>query len=510
MRIFLLAALTAWGAFGADLVKVEGGTLEGATASDPAVRLFAGVPFAAPPVGKLRWAPPQPVVPWQGVRKADTYGAHCMQTQVFDDILFRNPVMSEDCLYLTVWTPAKKASEKLPVYVWIHGGGFAAGAGDEPRQDGVHFAKQGIVVVNVNYRLGAFGFFSHAELTAESPRKASGNYGLLDQAAALAWVNKNIAAFGGDPNKVTIGGESAGSLSVSALMASELSKNLFRQSIGESGAFFAMVGGRGMAPLAESEKAGAAFAAGKTVAELRAMPAKELLDLAAKTGRGAFWPNVDGHFLQTDVASVFAAGKQNQGPLLAGWNADEVRAMVLLAPQKPTAKSFAEQMQRQFGPRTEQAMQLYPAKTDEEAMLSAGDLASDNFIVYATWKWIEAHKGSGEPIYRFRFDKKVPIPELRKRPGMTLTTLGSPHAAEIEYVFRQLQTKKADWTADDEKMAATMNAYWTNFIRTSNPNGKGLASWPEYGKKKQVMYLDVPSQAGPEQHRARYEFLGSR
>ncbi len=251
-----------------------------------------------------------------------------------------------------MWAPAKAASKQLPVYVWFYGGGFAAGAGDEPRYDGESFAKKGIVVVNVNYRLGIFGFFSHPELTAESPHKASGNYGLLDQVAGLEWVKKNIAAFGGDPHRVTIGGESAGSLSVSALMASPLSQGLFQQAVGESGAFFGAVGGRGSNTLAESEKNGAKFAdsiGAKSLADLRAKSMEDLLAAATKTANGfGFWPNVDGYFLPQEVQEIFAAGKQSQVPLLAGWNADEVRMMVMMAKVKPTTKTFADAVRAQF------------------------------------------------------------------------------------------------------------------------------------------------------------------
>jgi para-nitrobenzyl esterase len=305
-----LVALAAWG----ESVRVDAGLLEGSAGSDPSIRVFRGVPFAAAPVGPLRWAPPQPVKPWKGVRAADKFGSHCVQARVFDDIIFRGN-MSEDCLTLTVWTPAKSERERFPVYVWFYGGGFSAGGSDEPRYDGESIAQHGIVVVNVNYRLGVFGFFAHPELTAESPHKASGNYGLLDQVAALQWVRKNIVVFGGDPRKVTIGGESAGSLSVSALMASPLSRGLFQQAIGESGAFLGSVGGRGMPSLAETEKPGSAFAApvaAKSVADLRAIPADKLLQEASKPAGGfASWPSLDGYFLTQDVASVFAqASKQ--------------------------------------------------------------------------------------------------------------------------------------------------------------------------------------------------------
>jgi para-nitrobenzyl esterase len=510
-KLIIIVAALATGAMAADRVKVEGGTLEGTVNSDASVRIFKGVPFAAPPVGNLRWQPPQPVQPWSGVRMADQFGAHCVQGRVFGDLVARSTEMSEDCLYLTVWAPAKPPAKRLPVYLWFYGGGFAAGSGDEARYDGEGFAKQGIVVVNANYRLGVFGFFSHPELTKESKHKASGNYGLLDQVAALRWVQKNIAAFGGDPHRVTIGGESAGSLSVSALMASPLSRDLFQQAVGESGAFFGVVGGHGPQSLAESEKLGVQFAesiGAKSLAELRAKPADELLQAAMKKNNGmSFWPNVDGYFLPKDVPSIYAEGKQSKVPLLAGWNADEIRMAVLMAKEKPNAKTFPEQLRKQFKDRAGDALKVYPASTDEEALRSAGDLASDNFIVFGTWKWLDMQAKTGEPVYRYEFDRTVPIPEAMKSTG--LKSFGSAHAAELEYVFNMLSSKKADWQPEDQKVADTMNRYWANFIKTGDPNGPGLAKWPDFAKTHEVMHLNTESQALPEQHRDRYEFLDS-
>ena len=495
----------------AEQAKVDTGILEGVVNADSSVRIFRGVPFAAPPVGGLRWQPPQAAQAWSGIRKADEFGPACMQGKVFGDIVSRGKPMSEDCLYLTVWAPAKATAKRMPVYLWFYGGGFAAGSGDEARYDGESFAKRGIVVVNANYRLGVFGFLAHSWLTAESPHKASGNYGMLDQVAALEWVRKNIAAFGGDPHHVTIGGESAGSLSVSALMASPLSRELFQQAVGESGAFFGAVGGRGSNSLAESEQQGAAFATSigaASLAELRAKSADDLLRAAMKTNGGfGFWPNVDGYFLPAEVQSIFAAGKQSQVPLLAGWNADEVRMQVTMAKEKPTAKTFAARLREQFQGNADGALKVYGATTDEEAVRAAGDLASDNFIIFGTWKWLEMQTKTGKPVYRFEFDRAVPIPEAMK--GTGLKTFGSAHAAELEYVFNMLQSKKADWQPEDQKVAETMNAYWANFIKNGDPSGPGLAKWPNYTKTHQVMHLDTESKALPEAHRDRYEFLDS-
>ncbi|HEY1220459.1 MAG: carboxylesterase family protein [Bryobacteraceae bacterium] len=486
----------------ADQVKVEGGVLEGIAGAVPAVRVFEGVPFAAPPVGALRWQAPQPAAAWTGVRKADQFGARCYQGSIFSDMIFRDKGISEDCLYLNVWTPAPP-KKHLPVLVYFHGGGFTAGSGDEPRYDGTNFATKGIIVVTVNYRLGVFGFLAYPELTAESPNKASGNYGMLDQVAALQWVHRNIAAFGGDPGKVTIGGESAGSMAVSALMASPLAAGLFRGVIGESGAMFGGI----MAPqtLETAEKMGTSFAkslGAKSLAEMRAASAEDVLKAAARARSG---PIIDGYFLTAEPASTFAAGKQNHVALLAGWNADEIRMGVLTAKEKPTAASFPGILKGRFGDKAAAAAKVYAASTDEEALISAGDLADDTFLVYSTWKWIEMQAATGQaPVYRFRFDRPVPLPEGSPNPGVKGL---AGHSWELEYVFGALDSKKAAWAPEDRKASEEIAAYFANFIKKANPNGGGLPKWPAFGKTHQVMHLDAASHAAPEEHRDRYEFL---
>src|SRR6516162_652163 len=335
--ILMLAALSARGAYFADEVTIDSGRLRGTSNADHTVLMFKGIPFAAPPVGQLRWKAPQPAKPWSGVRAADKFGPACLQTDVFGDIFFRDAQPSEDCLNLNVWLPASAmAGAKLPVFVWFYGGGFVAGGNSERRYDGENLAQKGIIVVEPNYRLGVFGFFSHPELSKESGHNSSGNYGFLDQVAALEWVVKNIAAFGGDPRNITIGGESAGSLSVSALMASALSRNLFQKALGESGAFFPSGSESGMQlnPLSRSEQFGVKFAdslGAHSLAEMRAKPANDLLQAAAQHNRGFdFGPNVDGYFLPVEVEAIYARGEQSHVPLLAGWNADEGKMQVLL------------------------------------------------------------------------------------------------------------------------------------------------------------------------------------
>jgi len=501
-----------------DVVAVESGELKGVLNADQSVRLFKGIPFAAPPVGELRWKAPQPAKPWTGVRPADKFGPACLQTDVFGDIFFRDAQPSEDCLNLNIWIPANAASKNLPVFVWFYGGGFVAGGNSEKRYDGEALAQKGVIVVEPNYRLGIFGFFSHPELTKESGHHSSGNYGLLDQVAALQWVVKNISAFGGDPHSITIGGESAGSLSVSALMASPLSRNLFQKALGESGAFFPIgpAGGMQLNPVSVTEPPNVKFAESigcKSLAQLRAKSGSELLQEAAKRDGGfAFGPNVDGYFLPTDVRNIFARGEQARVPLLAGWNADEGKIMVLINPQKTTAKSFSDLARARFGAASPEFLKLYPASTDEEALRSAQAFSGDDFIAFSTWKWLDMQLKTGKaPVYQYLFAQ---IPKTK--PGamegpVPAIEAGSKHAGEIEYVFQTLKSQEGvTWADDDFKVSELMASYWAYFIKTGNPNGPGLPNWPASSKNDgyPVMRLvDSNSHAAPDSLRPRYVFL---
>ena len=500
-----------------DQVRVSEGLLQGTMNPDGTVRMFKGVPFAAPPLAELRWRPPEPALPWTGVRQADKFGPPCLQTNVFGDIYFRDALPSEDCLNLDIWIPAKPEDKKLAVLVWFYGGGFVAGSASEPRYDGEKLARKGIVVVNANYRLGVFGFFSYPALTKESGHNASGNYGFLDQVAALKWVVRNIGAFGGDPHNVTIAGESAGSFSVSALMGSPLSKDLFQKAMGESGAFFSSPSGPRtlpLTPLAEAEQHGVRFAdslGAHSLAEMRAKPADELLGAAAKPGQG-FGPNVDGYFLSSDVRTAYERGDQSHVPLLAGWNRDEGKMFVLLSPQKPTAKSFSDQAQKRFGDRAAEFLKLYPAATDQEAIASAEALAGDDFTGYATWKWLDMQrKTGGAAVYQYHFEAAPATKPGALVGPVPASELGSRHAGEIEYVFETLQSKPdLPWRAEDFKLSEIMSSYWVNFVKTGNPNGKGLPEWPKLDSQDgyQVMHLNGENvHAEADRTRARYEFL---
>jgi para-nitrobenzyl esterase len=494
-------------------VRTEAGNLEGSTSTDGKVQIFKGIRYAAPPVGALRWKEPQPVPNWQGVRKATEFGARCMQGNVFGDMVFRDAAPSEDCLYLNVWTPKASPDAKLPVMVWIYGGGFQAGATSEPRQDGEPLAHKGVVVVSMNYRLGIFGFFSHPELTKESPHHASGNYGLQDQSAALQWVRKNIAAFGGDPENVTIFGESAGSFSVSALMASPTSKALIHRAIGESGAFF----GRTLAakPLAESEQDGVKFAqsiGADTLEKLRGMTAQQTLEAASKDKNAfRFGPNVDGHFFPESPSEIYAKGNEAHVALLAGWNHDEGSYHMFFGTDPPTKENYAKKAAQMFGEKAPDVLRAFPGETDEQAKSSADLLATANFIGYGTWKWIEMQVKTGNSaVYRYEFDQAPPLaPPAAGAPASTESPRAY-HSAEIEFVFGMLDSKKLPWRPEDYELSEQMGSYWTNFAKTGNPNGTGLPQWPQYGAKDgyQVMHLAAKPHAAPDTQREQYLLLG--
>jgi para-nitrobenzyl esterase len=492
-------------------VTTAAGMVQGTTTADEKIRVFKGIPYAAPPVGDLRWRAPQPAVAWQGTRDATKFGPACLQGKVFGDINFTE--LSEDCLTVNLWSPAKSADERLPVMVWIHGGGFQAGAGAEPRHDGEAFARRGVVLVTFNYRLGVFGFLSHPELTSESGRNASGNYALLDQVEALRWVQANIAAFGGDPGNVTIFGESAGSLSVSALMASPLARGLFHKAIGESGAYFRALGGLSLAPRAETEQAGATFVSSlgaESIAAARTVAGDAVLQAAMKV-QPWFSPNVDGYVLTEDVNSAFTAGRQTRVPLLAGWNADEVRAGVVFGPKKPTAESFAEDTRKRFGTDGDAILKAYPAATDADALEAAAALATDLFMGYSTWKWIETHAQTARvPVFRYSFDRKIPVAPDAKFNGMPVTSrdIGARHAGEIEYVFGTLDSiANVPWEPSDRKLSEAITTYWANFAKTGDPNGPGLPKWPRYDENGRVLHLDETIRDEADSLRHRYEAL---
>ncbi|MGC2694467.1 MAG: carboxylesterase/lipase family protein [Candidatus Angelobacter sp.] len=468
----------------ADPVRVEQGLLAGASGTSSDVRVYRGIPYAAPPVGELRWKAPQAVAPWQGVRQATEFSNACWQTQypaaaaIYQAQL---PPLSEDCLYLNIWTPAKTVKDRLPVMVWIHGGGFTRGFAGTRSYDGEILARKGAVIVTINYRLGVFGFFAHPALSAEPGHHASGNYALLDQIAALQWVQKNIAAFGGDPSRVTVFGESAGSWAVNALMASPLAKGLFQRAIGESGAMFSP-----MKTLAEAEKEGEQQASallpaspakseGATEAPaldilktLRSIPAEELLKAANVDTVRAI---VDGWVLRQDIASTFAQGKQNDVPLIVGYNSDEGTT---LAPQAVhlTAAMFVDGIHQRYGAQADQLLKTYPAGSDEQAVKSFYSAYRDQAFGWEMRTWARLATRTGhQPAYMYYFSRHVPG-EQRER-------LRAFHALEIAYVFGTF-VWRFPWDDTDKKLSDAITSYWTNFAATGNPNAGALLKWPAY------------------------------
>lgn len=490
------------------IVKTDRGKVRGQMSADGQVRTFLGIPYAAPPVGMLRWKPPQPPAKWRGVRPATSFGPHCMQPHLYADMIFRDSGGSEDCLTLNVWTPARKKSANLPVMVWIHGGGLAAGGSSEPRQDGENLARKGVVIVSMNYRLGIFGFFALSQLSAESPVHAAGNYGLMDQTAAFQWVRRNIEKFGGDAANVTIFGESAGSQSVSLQMASPLAQGLFVHAIGESGGAFPRPSRR-YRSLAKSEEHCETFAqstfGSNDVAFLRAIPADKLLAAANRSHDADFRPNIDGSFLPESPSAIYEEGKQAHVPLLAGWNNDEAAEEVLNAPEQPTRETWRTAAEERFGPDAAEFLKAYSASNDTEAVRVAKDFAGDRFIAYETWAWLEAQVKTGEvPVYRYHFD--LGSPGDPNHPA----AIGAFHSDDIEYVFGTLNSRKgAIWRPEDYKLSELIQNYWTNFARSGNPNAAGLPNWPTYNAADgwQVMHLAPVSEPRPDQHRDRYLFL---
>ncbi len=460
-----------------DLVKtkVEQGVLEGFYEPEKKLNIFLGIPYAQPPVKELRWRAPQETDPWEGVKMVKEFADSPMQTNVFGDMIYRSKNKSEDCLYLNIWTPEINPGKPLPVLVYFYGGGFVAGDGSEPRYDGAALAAQGIVSVTVNYRLNIFGFFAHPELSERSDYNASGNYGLLDQHAALQWVFENIGAFGGDPQKITIAGESAGSISVSAQMASPLSKDMLAGAIGESGA--AITPALPPVPLHDAEQIGVDFAdkTGYSLDELMDLDTEELFQVYNNSGRFGFPAVIDGYFLPADLVEIFKNGEQAQIPLLVGWNSAEMSAEAFMQGGDLNRENYLKRLKEVYPETHEKVLQLYPASDYQEMVSSVTALASDRFISYSTWKWFDLHrKTSDEPVYRYLFthirpsatdpDKKMP---------------GAPHASEIEYFLGNLPLiENPNLTETDYSVSSMIQKYLLNFIKTGDPNSEELLHWP--------------------------------
>lgn len=481
---------------------VAQGELEGVYSTVSGIEHYLGVPFAAPPVGELRWRSPQPPAAWEGTRAAKTFGPRAVQKFLFDDMRFRSDGMSEDCLYLNVWAPSRKPNVKRPILLYFHGGGNAAGSGDELRYDGEELAKRGIIVVTANYRLGVFGFMAHPELSAEADN-SGGNYGLLDQVAALDWVRENAAAFGGDPDRITIGGESAGSIDCSMLMASPLSRNKIAGVLAQSGA--ALLGGMTPATPETAENIGKNFlrATGySSIAELRGAPTKAIYEAQYSGLRSySFPPVIDGTFLPESPLQTYQAGRQAQVPLMIGWTSAETAWL----PAPASAEEYEAKIRREYRKRADDVLALYPSSDFADSDMA---LASDNWIVLGTWKWADLHSQTGNaPVYRYRFDRVRPPLKGQSRP---VPPPGAGHATDIEYFFNSLGSSDAyAWEEADYSTASQMSEYLVNFVKTGNPAGGALAEWPAASTDDapNVMHLDATSKVKPAENDDRYRLL---
>lgn len=504
-------------------VKTAEGILEGKDLSG--ITIFKGVPFAAPPVGNLRWKAPQPVQKWEGVRKATEYGPNPMQEALFGDMNFGTKVNSEDCLYLNIWTPAKTMKEHLPVLIYFNGGGLMAGSGSEPRYAGDAMARKGIISITANYREGIFGFFAHPQLSKETSYKGSGNYGFMDQVAAIQWVKDNIEAFGGDPNRITIVGESAGSMSVSALMASPLCQGLFAQAMGSSGS---VMGFNKVLTLKEAEQKGMELAkqiGKKNIKDLRALSAEELLTLAAVKAIPTY--NIDGYFLTEQPTETYAKGKQTKVPLLIGGNNQEMSPWAVLAGKQPTVENLKAGAKAMFGDNVDEAFRLYGINCDKDVLEQPGiNLASDLFLDYSTWKWGNMHKlTSGQPVYRYRYCHPRPamavkgkvaalaggVVDAKEGQSQMPQDKGAVHSADIEYAMGTLPTNRVyDWQPEDYMVSDIFSQYYVNFVKTGNPNGLGLVEWSTTNGKAvaPVLQIDVNTTVkADEQMEKRYDFI---
>ena len=545
-KLFLSLAflLPMMGTMAQTQVKTAEGILEGKDLSG--IKVFKGIPFAAPPVGNLRWKAPQPAKHWDGVREAKEYGPNPMQEPLFGDMNFGTKVNSEDCLYLNIWTPAKTMKEHLPVLIYFNGGGLMAGSGSEARYAGDVMARKGIISITANYREGIFGFFAHPQLSKETTYKGSGNYGFMDQVAAIKWVKDNIEAFGGDPNRITIVGESAGSMSVSALMASPLCQGLFAQAMGSSGS---VMGFKKVLTLKEAEQKGvemaqkiAAQMVGKTdktkgkaskkkapkadIDMLRNLPAEELLKLASVKSLPAY--NIDGYFFVEQPEETFAKGNQTKVPLLVGGNNQEMTPLAVLMGKQPTVENLKAGAKATFGEENiDELFRLYGITTDKDVLEQPGvNLASDIFLDYSTWKWGNMHKlTSGQPVYRYRYCHPRPAMAIKGKVAALAGGVidakegeapapqdkGAVHSADIEYAMGTLPTNRIyNWQPADYMISDIFSQYYINFVKTGNPNGLGLPEWPSTNGKAIAPVLQIDENTVVKtdaQMEKRYEFI---
>jgi para-nitrobenzyl esterase len=487
IAMFVLFAVACSNKPQSSLVKVDSGWVQGTP--EDGLTIFKGIPFAAPPVSDLRWRAPQPVAKWDTVLQADHFAPGPIQGW--------NPPSgkSEDCLYLNVWTPAKYTNDRIPVLVWIYGGGFNGGSTAEPNYSGENLAKKGVVLVSIAYRVGHLGFLAHPELSAESPNHVSGNYGLLDMIAGLKWVQKNIRAFGGDPKKVTIFGESAGGIAVSMLCASPLARGLFQGAISQSGGSFGpprpnTYPGENMKRLDVAESDGLAYAkraGASTLAELRNIPADSLP--GGGFGKGMAWPIIDGWVIPDDQYKLYEAGKFNDTPILVGYNSDEGASFT----RTKDPDAFTASVRERYGHFADDLLKAYPVG-ENSVPKTARDLARDAAFGWHTWSWARLQAKMGKfKAYYYYFDQHPDYPE-----GSPRTGYGSPHGQDVAYVFKTLDVTNPQTTESDLAISQAMATYWTNFAKTGDPNGEGVPEWPAFSDENPVvMVLSQTPHTGP-------------
>lgn len=454
------------------VVPTDKGDIKGVHNSESGIYVYKGIPFAKAPVGDLRWKPPQPVDEWDGTFDATEFGAICMQSKPVPFSMWTQEFiapagnMSEDCLNLNIWTKEGSVDSNRPVMVFIHGGGFTSGSGSVPIYNGENMAEKGVIFVTINYRVGILGFLAHPELTEESLNNASGNYGLMDQIAALEWVKNNISNFGGDPNQVTIAGQSAGSYSVNYLVASSLAKGLFQGAIAESGAAFLPADQRDNS-LSSAEQRGLAVESSlgvSGISELRELSADSILTAEGQFGS----PTIDGYVVPDQIYTLFEEGSYNDVPLLTGWNEDEG----FLFGSPPIAEQFRQDIQDQFGKYADDVLQLLSAETDSATRQSQKDLSKLNAFALQNWKWTQMQNQTGNaPVYLYHFTRDAPYTSEQE-------DYGAFHTGEVPYAYNTLHTSDRPWTQTDRDLAEAMSSYWVSFAKNGDPNVEGLPQWP--------------------------------
>ncbi len=479
------------------VVSTKNGQVSGTNIGE--MSIFKGIPFAQPPIGDLRWKAPQAAKNWSGVRKCEAFSASPMQNNPVpfmcwtEEFIAPPQPLSEDCLYLNIWTAAKTTKDKRPVFVWIYGGGLSSGSAACAIYDGEEMAKKGIVFVSINYRVGVFGFMAHPELSKESGNNSSGNYGFLDQMAALRWIQENIGAFGGDPQNVTIAGQSAGSFSVNALVASPLAKGLFHRAIAESGGMFS---NRMGSDLATAEKSGESFmqkSGAKNLAELRQKSAEELQKINLQGIR--FGTVLDGYVLPKNLNEHFAKGLHNDVPLLTGWVTGDG---ALFGNQPITTEKYTSQAKEKYKDNADEFLKIFPANTDEEAKAMQSKTNLFQFAAFQSHLWAGFTKNKS---YLYQFSHVPP-----DKPNFP--NYGAFHTAEVPYALHTLHTWKRDWQQIDKDLEKTMSDYWVNFTKTGNPNGKGLPEWKSYDKNSgEIMELGDKVIARPALFKKEMDFL---